>query len=232
MVCDDIGSKAHSGAASTAAAAATRSDLALILDPKTPLDQAVQLATAAAKTAAAAAAASVADAPAAQQITRPFPQQQQQQQCGGVRSSSSIKRPAGRQAGEAAVEASPAKAAATAATAATVAAATAAAAAAGAKAEEEGDDGFAGFVSAPRREGPEPPAHLVCPITLEVGFDMVTDRFRLLSIGVFHSLAEMKSPACRSDNKCRHRLGGVEQESSRVSPFESNITTNFTSWRC
>lgn len=158
-----MGSKAHDGVAVAVAAAATRSDLALILDPKTPLDQAIQLATAAAKTAA---AAPVADPPAAQHITRPSPQQQQQQQCIGVRSSSSIKRAAGRQASEVAVEASPAKAAATAAA---VTTAAAAAAAGGPKAEAEGDDGFAGFVSAPRREGPEPPAHLVCPITLEVG---------------------------------------------------------------
>jgi hypothetical protein len=121
----------------------------LILDPNTPLDQAIQLATAAAK-------AKAADAPSAQEISRPPQQQQtewqpewpqQQQQRDEVRSSISLKR----QAGEAAV----------------IAATTAVgAAAAAAGVHEEGD--FAGFASMTKREGPEPPAHLTCPITNEV----------------------------------------------------------------
>ena len=138
-----------------------RSDIALILDPKTPLDQAIQHASTAAKTAAAAAA----EAPAEQQISRLTPvappqQQQKQQQREAVRSSISLKR----QTGHAAVTTTTTTAAA-----AGAAAATAGVGTLSAKEEGDGDDGFAGFVSAPQRhEGPEPPAHLVCPITNEV----------------------------------------------------------------
>jgi hypothetical protein len=146
----------------------------LILDPKTPLDQAIQLATAAAKTAAAAKAIA-AEAPSAQEISRPlqqqqpewqpeWPQQQQQQQREGVRSSITLKR----QAGEAAVTA--------AATAATAAVGAATAAAAGV----QEDIGFAGFASMTKRDGPEPPAHLTCPITNEVGKPTISLAYGLL----------------------------------------------------